>query len=158
MSFSGKNRLQTGTWGRFVLSMFVLAWLNIATQPCLMAMEMVPDATLASEQAVHSEHAEHMDDANESTDCGHCPPAIEHQEILCETGSASDCEIFPGYNVDGRQFKLKLKDLTPCLTLSTVENTLDFSTPVTLFPPQDYKRLKFAGDPPLNIRYCVFLK
>jgi len=158
LNFSGKNRLQTGASGRFVLSMLVLAWLNIATQPCLMAMEMVPDAPLASEQAVHPEHAEHMADATASTDCGHCPPAIDHQEILCETGSASDCELFPGYNVDGRQFKLQLQDVSPPLALFTIESTLDFSIPVTPVPPRDNKRLKFASDPPLNIRHCVFLK
>jgi hypothetical protein len=138
--------------------MFVLAWLNVATQPCLMAMEMVPDAPLASEQAVHPGHAEHMAEATAATDCDHCPPGVDHQEVLCATGSASDCEIFPGYNVDGRQFKQQLKDVSPPLTLSTIESTLDFSAPVRLFPPQDDKRLKFAGDPPLNIRHCVFLK
>lgn len=158
MSYSGKNRLQTGAWGRFVLSMFVLAWLNIAAQPCLMAMEMAPETTLASEPAVHSEHAEHLADALDATDCGHCPPAVDHQEILCETGSASDCELFPGYNVDGRQFKLQAKDVSPPLALFTIENTLDFATPAAIFSPQDRKRLKFAGDPPLNIRHCVFLK
>jgi hypothetical protein len=107
LNFSGKNPIETGAWGRFALSMLVLAWLNIATQPCLMAMEMAPETTLASEQTVHSEHAEHMSDAPDATDCGHCPPAADHQEILCETGSASNCELFPGYNVDGRQFKLQ---------------------------------------------------
>jgi len=158
LSFSGKNRLQTGAWGRFALSMFVLAWLNIATQPCLMAMEMVPDAPLAPAHAVHSEHVKHMADASTSSDCGHCPPAIEHQEILCETGSASDCELFPGYNVDGRHFKPQLKDVFPPLALSTIQSTPVCSLAVTPFSAHDNKRLKFAGDPPLNIRHCVFLK
>ena len=158
MSCSRNNRLQTNAWGRFVLSMFVLAWLNIATQPCLMAMEMVPDAPLAPAHAVHPEHAEHMADASASSDCDHCPPASDHQEILCETGSASDCELFPGYNVDGRHFKPQPKDVFPLLALSTIQSTPVCSLPVTLFPPYDNKRLKFAGDPPLNIRHCVFLK
>jgi len=158
LNFSGKNRLQTSAWGRFILSVFVLAWLNVATQPCLMAMEMVPDTPLASEHAVHSGHAEHMADAPAATDCDHCPPGVDHQEVLCETGSASDCEIFPGYNFDGRQFKQQLKDVSPPLVLSTIESSLDFSVPVRLIPPHDNKRLKFAGDPPLNIRHCVFLK
>ncbi len=158
MSFSGKNRLQTGTWGRFVLSMFVLAWLNIAAQPCLMAMEMAPETLQASELAVHSRDAEHMGDAPASADCDHCPPSVDHQEILCATGSASDCEIFPSCNVDGRQFKLQLKDVSAPVALSTIQSTQAYSVPVTPFPPRDNKRLKFAGDPPLNIRHCVFLK
>jgi hypothetical protein len=155
LSFSGKNRLQTGTWGRFVLSLLVLAWLNIAAQPCLMAMETAPETSQASDHALHSGHAGHIADA---TDCNHCPPGMDHQKVLCETGSAADCEIFAGYNADGRQFKPQLKDLSLPLALSTIESTLDFSAPVRLFLPHDNKRLKFAGDPPLNIRHCVFLK
>lgn len=157
MSFSGKNHLQTSTWGRFVLGMFVLAWLNIAAQPCLMAMEMVPEVSLASEHAAPAGHIGHMADATESTHCGHCPPGAERHAALCETGSAAGCEIFPGYNVDGRQFKLKLKDVPLQLTLPIVENTLEFATPVMSLPLHDNKRLRFAGDPPLNIRHCVFL-
>jgi hypothetical protein len=158
LSFSGKNRLQTSAWGRFFLSLLVLAWLNIATQPCLMAMEMAPETSMAAEHAVHSGNAGHIADATAATDCDHCPPSADHQAVLCETGSASNCEIFPGYNVDGRQFKQQLKDVSPPLALSTIESTLDFSVPISLFPPHDNKRLKFAGDPPLNIRHCVFLK
>jgi hypothetical protein len=152
LSFSGKNRLQTSTWGRFVLSLLVLAWLNIAAQPCLMAMETAPETSQASEHALHSGHIA------DATDCNHCPQGMDHQKVLCETGSASDCEIFSGYEVDGRQFKPQLKDVSAPLALSTIESTLDFSAPVRLFPPHDNKRLKFAGDPPLNIRHCVFLK
>ena len=155
MSFSGKNRLQTGAWGRFFLSLLVLAWLNIAAQPCLMAMEMAPETSQITDHAVHSGHAGQIADA---IDCDHCPPGMDHQKVLCETGSAADCEIFAGYNADGRQFKPQLKDVSPPLALSTIESTLAFSAPVRLFPPHDNKRLKFAGDPPLNIRHCVFLK
>ena len=155
MSCSGINRLQTSSWGRFALSMLVLAWLNIAAQPCLMAMETVPDAPLAAE---HAAPAGHLADETESTDCGHCPPGDEHHAAPCGTGSAADCGIFPGYNVDGRQFKLKLKDVPMQLTLPIVENTLEFATPEMSLPLHDNKRLKFAGDPPLNIRHCVFLK
>jgi hypothetical protein len=138
--------------------MFVLAWLNIATQPCLMAMEMAPETPLAAEHAVHSGHADHMSDATASNDCGHCPPAIEHQEILCETGAASGCEIFPGYNVDERQFKQQPKDLSALLAVPATEHILEFPTAEALFLLHNKKRLKFAGDPPLNILHCVFLK
>jgi hypothetical protein len=155
LSLSDINRLETSAWGRFSLGLLVLAWLNIAAQPCLMAMEAAPETSQASAHAVHSGHAEHIADA---TDCDHCPPGADHQKVLCETGSAADCEIFAGYNADGRQFKPQLKDVSPPLALSTIESTLAFSAPVRLIPPHDGKRLKFAGDPPLNIRHCVFLK
>ncbi len=158
MSLAGINRLETSAWGRCVLGLLVLAWLNIAAQPCLMAMERAPETSLASDHALHSGHAEHIADATAATDCDHCPPGVDHQKVLCEAGSAADCEIFGGYEVDGRQFKPQPKDLSPPLALSTIESTLDFSAPARLFPPHDNQRLKFAGDPPLNIRHCVFLK
>lgn len=158
MSLSGINRLETSAWGRFVLALLVLGWLNIAAQPCLMAMETAPEKLQVSEPAAHSGHAGHIADATAAFDCDHCPPGVDHQKVLCETGSAADCEIFAGYEVDGRQFKPQLKDVSPPLAMSTIERTLDYSAPVRLFPPHDNKRLKFAGDPPLNIRHCVFLK
>jgi len=158
LSLAGINRLETSAWGRYALSLLVLAWLNIAAQPCLMAMEMAPETSLASDHALHSGHAEHIADATAATDCDHCPPGVDHQKALCEAGSAADCQIFGGYEVDGRQFKPQPKDLSPPPALSTIESTLDFSAPARLFPPHDNKRLKFTGDPPLNIRHCVFLK
>jgi hypothetical protein len=158
LSFSGKNRLQTGASGRFVLGMLLFAWLNVAAQPCLMAMEMAPDASLASEHTVHSGHTEHASDADDSLDCGHCPQGAISQEVLCETGSASDCEVFPGYNVDGRHFQAKLKDVSPPFTLCILDSAHDFSNRIPLLLPHDDKRLKFTDAPPLNIRHCVFLK
>ncbi len=158
MSFSGNNRLIKGASGRFALGVLLLAWVNIAAQPCLMAMELAPDSSFASEHTVHSEHSEHSAHASDAPDCGHCPTLSGDQAVPCETGSASECEIFPGYNVDGRQFKQLAKDVSPHLALFTLGGTLNNSTDVTPFLPHDVKRLKFNGDPPLNIRHCVFLK
>lgn len=155
MNSSGNNPLATGTWGRFVLSTLLLAWLNVAMQPCLMAMELAPDSTFITEHSVHSEHTEH--DTNAS-DCGHCPPGIDSDSVPCESGSASDCEIFPGYKIDKRQFKLQPNDFSPPLALSTASNEFDLSTPVTRVSPHDTSRLKYASEPPLSIRHCVFLK
>lgn len=158
MKLSGNSRLQTGAWGRFVLGMFVVAWLNIATQPCLMAMETAPDAPMAAEHAAHSGHVELQANTTDADDCSHCPADNGHQEALCSTASASGCEVFPGYSVDGRQLELKFKDISPPLSLIQIDDVLDFRRPVSVFLPPDTRRLKFAGDPPLNIRHCVFLK
>ena len=158
MKFSGRNSLETGGRGRFVLSILILAWLNVAAQPCLMAMEMAPQKSSISEHTVHSEHSEHMSDAAAANDCDHCPSLLDAQAAPCETGSASDCELFPGYNVDGRYFKLQPKDNSPPLTLLSIASTHDLLRPVTRVSPHRDKRTRFAGDPPLNIQYCVFLK
>ena len=141
-----------------MLGMLLFAWFNIAAQPCLMAMESAPDTSLASEHTVHSEHTEHNSHSDDLLDCGHCPPVTGGQKVLCETGSASDCEVFPGYNMDGRHFQAKLKDVSPPLSSCTLDSANDFSIPASVLLPLDNKQLKFTGAPPLNIRHCVFLK
>lgn len=158
MNFSGENGLTKGPARRFVVGMLLLAWLNIAAQPCLMAMELPPDASPASEQSVHSEHGEHASHTADSPDCGHCPPVADDRAVQCAAGSAADCEIFPGYNVDGRQFEKQAKDVSSQLALISSTITLDRSMEVTPLKPNDVERLKYNGDPPLNIRHCVFLK
>lgn len=158
MNFSGDNGLRQGKAGRLVVGMLLLAWLNVAAQPCLMAMELAPDKSVASEHAAHSEHGDHSSHASDSMDCGHCPPLAHDHTVSCETGSASNCEIFPGYNFDGRQFKQQAKDVVPQLALFLPVSTVDYSMAAASLMTQDTRRLKFTGDPPLNIRHCVFLK
>ncbi len=41
------NHYKINALGRFVLSVFVIAWLNLAAQPCLMAMEPAPEPAAA---------------------------------------------------------------------------------------------------------------
>lgn len=158
MSLSGINRLQSRASGRFVLGMLLVAWLSIAAQPCLMAMEPAADTSLASEQKVHSEHNGHASHARDLPDCGHCPSLTGDQAVQCVTGSASDCGLLPGYNVDGRHFEKQAKDVSPPLTLFTLDDPVDCSMAVAPPLPRDVRRLKFTVDPPLNIRHCVFLK
>lgn len=157
MNFSGENGLNKGPARRIVVGMLLLAWLNIAAQPCLMAMEMAPDASPASELTVHSEHSEHVSHGADAPDCGHCPPVAYDHALQCASGAASDCEIFPGYNVDGRHFDKQAKDVSPQPAIIALAGTVDHSRAVASLP-HDVKRLKFAGDPPLNLRHCVFLK
>lgn len=158
MYFSGNNGQNKGASAHFVVGMLLLAWLNIAAQPCLMAMELAANTSVAPEQTFHSKHHEHAPHLPESPDCGHCPPVANNQSVPCETGAASDCEMFPGYNVDGRHFDKPVKDVSQQPVLLTLASMVHGATTVTLLLPHDIKRLKFSGDPPLNVRFCVFLK
>ncbi len=158
MGFSGENGLIKGMAGRVIVRVLMLAWLNVAAQPCLMAMETAPDASPASEHSVHFEQSEHLSHASGMPNCGHCPPLGGEQAIPCETGSASDCELFPGYNLDGRQYEQQAKSVSSPAAPLLLIDTVDCSAAVTRFLPHDVKQLKFNGDPPLNIRHCVFLK
>ena len=132
------------TWGHPVLGLFAAVWLNLALQPCAMALE-----------------ADH--------DCPHCPPAHEH-DMAAHHGHASpkaeapcasmqaQCGELDDASFDTRSGQLKVKDsvelplaiahdrITPVVTMT---ERCNFPTG----PPQH------AGlSPPLHLLNCVFLK
>lgn len=156
MTESGRHRALTSAWGRLVLSACLLAWLNVAVQPCLMAMELTPDAGVSMHEAAG--HAEHAADRDVGEECGHCPPLSGHQGALCSTSSASDCGVSPDYNADKRQAKPKLKDLAEPLAMPDLPESSTLALATTTLSLIDQGQLKFAQGPSLNIRYCVYLK
>lgn len=137
-----------------LLGVFVLAWLNLAAQPCLMAMEVAPDAIVDSVHAVHTDHAMHAPDH----DCDHCPPAIGSHAKACVSVAASDCSSAPDYYYDGRNGLSKLKDVPTFVAIAEFAVPVEFTilTPSPL--PLDCAAVDHPGEPPLNIRFCVFLK
>lgn len=154
-----RHRGHKGAWGRFFLGVCLLAWLNVAAQPCVMAMELAPDATIRA-QGAHEPggHPGHAADHEESSDCGHCPPLASHESGACLTGSASDCGVSPDYNIEKRSAKLKLKDLAEPLVLPDAPDFTTFVRTTHALASIDDGQLKSRRDPSLNIRYCVFLK
>jgi len=140
--------------GRILLGVFVLAWLNLAAQPCLMAMEVAPDAIVDSVHAVHTDHAIHAADH----DCDHCPPTIGSHAKACVSVAASDCSSAPDYYYDGRNGLSKLKDVPTFVAIAEFAVPVEFTilTPSPL--PLDCAAIDHPGEPPLNIRFCVFLK
>ncbi len=160
LSKSAKNQTHTTSWKRFVLGVFVFACLNVTAQPCLMAMELAPVTEIPSEHSAsadHHKHSGHHDDVSDQADCGHCPPGGGEHSKHCSTSAAASCEAVPIPNAEGRSTKLKLKDLShfPVLPAMPVEQAF---FPV-LAPLQflAVERSKHASEPPLNIRYCVYL-
>lgn len=137
-------------WTRRVLGLFVVVWLNLALQPCAMAMG-----------------------GGDDHDCPHCPPSHTQKhdghamassdagrEMPCATG-ATDCSVLDDYNYDGRSAQVKVKDVPsePLVTLF----------PSALFLADARPNLVVAHTPPsinhppgpslpLNILYCVYLK
>ena len=71
------RRHSDGGWTRFVLALFVMVWLNMAIQPCLMAAEAL----------LPGQH----------DDCSHCPEA-QH----CSDIDESRCQFVGDYDYDGR--------------------------------------------------------
>jgi len=141
---------------------FVLAWLNIAAQPCLMAMETAPEPAESAAHHAHNSHAAHMPDGavgGAAVDgCGHCPAGASHDSAPCASGVSAGCENFSAGKTDGRKFELKLKDVAAKVPLPCLADSCALSRPDIRLPLIAAERLKFAGDPPLNLRHCVFLK
>jgi hypothetical protein len=158
---SAKNQTLVTIWGRFVLGAFVFAWLNVAAQPCLMAMQMPAEP----EMAAHTDHGTHHVDqhsghaANAAEDCGHCPPSgsAAHQNE-CATMQAADCTELPQSNFDARSLKLELKDAPGMFAVAQAPPQAVIPRLARLVTPHNCARLKFTDSPPLNLRYCVFLK
>jgi hypothetical protein len=150
------------TWGRFVLGAFVFAWLNVAAQPCLMAMEMAAEPDRMS---IHDGHggyqaetgSVHGDDAVH--DCGHCSTTgTGAHQSSCAGMQAADCTELPDSSIDVRPIKLQLKDIPGMFALSQAPPPTTSARFTSTVARQACARLKFTDSPPLNLRYCVFLK
>ncbi len=155
MKQAATNHRKINALGRFILSVFVVAWLNLAVQPCLMAMELAPEpATAHSAHSAQSAHSSHAD----SHDCGHCPGAVNHDYQACASSAASTCGVTPDYNYDARNQLPKLKDISTYVAIADPVPRLEFD--LRNEPVQSFRcaELSWPGEPPLNLRYCVFLK
>lgn len=135
---------RTRNWGHPVLGLLAAVWLNLALQPCAMAME-----------------ADH--------DCPHCPPAHEHEmmahhghgEAKAEAPCASleaPCGELDDVSMDGRSGQLKVKDTVelpvaiahePATSTVTAGERCNYATG----PPQ-----RAGLSPPLHVLFCVYLK
>jgi len=136
--------IRTGAWGHPVLGLFVAVWLNLALQPCAMALEV--------------DH-----------DCPHCPPAHEHEmashhghggskaEAPCAS-MQSQCGELDDVSLDGRTGQLKVKDVIEL----PVAVTYDLPAPAVAVARQ----IRYSTgpphnggvSPPLNVLFCVYLK
>jgi len=132
----------------------MLAWLNLAVQPCLMAMEITPEPVVDSVHVAHTNHASHSPDH----DCDHCPPASNDNAKSCMSAAGSDCGSIPDYNYDGRNGLSKLKDLPTFVAVAELAIAFEFVIPVSPSPPLDCAAVDHLNEPSLNIRFCVFLK
>lgn len=143
LSHTGIFGKRTQPWNRRVLGLFAAVWLNLAIQPCAMALEQ--------------EH-----------DCPHCPPAHEH-EMAMHHGSAeakakppcasmqAQCGELDDFSVDGRSGQLKAKDVVDLTAILSHEYTELADQSLWLArgstdPPDDP-----FGSPPLHVLHCVYL-
>lgn len=146
---------------QFVLGVFVLAWLNVAAQPCLATMIATPDdnvAELAAHADAGADHAHHAANSDDTDGCCCCPPiATDKQDEDCLSLQASGCGIAPEFFADARLAKLQLKDLPAVVAIAYSPPEPAILRPLSVHRPSPGKRLRFTDSPSLSIRNCVFL-
>lgn len=149
-------------WGRRLLTLLVLAWLNLVLQPC--AMAMAADAACPGCPPAHADRP-----------MGHASKATHEHAAVPHDGMGSDA-VAHEHNTDGGACGGSLVD---CVRLGDI-NQCDRQQPLTpdhttvwLAPPPmvsaqpgyrdppvfsagDAARLAGAF-PPLNVLYCVYL-
>jgi len=123
------------------LGLVFVAWLNLALQPCVMAMELDTD---------------HF--------CPHCPTEVsseqhQHGKHDQQQNEAADCSYADTYNHDSRTAESKTRKLSQDMP-AIVADILPIRA--CKFPPNTRDRAEtwaaWSSGPPLNILYCVHLK
>lgn len=126
---------------------FIAVWLNLALQPCAMAIEIAEDH-----------------------DCPRCPPAQVHEHDHGGTHHRMDdvapcveatpaCPIIQDLNHDGRSGQVKLKDIpadafaAAAVTAPTHPNAV--LAQISLRPR--FAALHAGASPPLHVLHCVYL-
>ena len=155
------NTLRThrNAWGRFVLSVFVVSWLSVSLQPCLMAMESGATMTMESGHAAHAMHDGEMTSAVADADCAHCPPAACEVDMSCDVQMSSECQPAVQCNLDSRRDKLKLEDAQdsfPPGIAATIAAT-PFASHNIVLPGIRAVAHAPGYQPPLSILHCVYL-
>lgn len=137
------------TWGRRVLSVFVVAWISAVMQPCLMAMEMAApeEMTMAADHSL-SDHAE-------KHTCPHCPPSSPHVDQM--SVKSADCGELPEYKQGDRFSKPDVENAW-LPVLANAAYIQELLAPTDVLSEREISNSTYPGDPPLNLRNCVFLK
>jgi len=159
------NTLRTHghTWGRFVLSLFVVSWLSVSLQPCLMAMESDAGApTAIAMESGHSAHAGHAVDAagaDADADCGHCPPVACEEVMSCDVEMSAECQTDVQCSLDNRRDKLLLNDAQFDIPVSITSAIADdqFADHKIVSPGIRVVAIAPGYQPPLNLLNCVYL-
>jgi len=144
LSTSARNRHERRSWGRSALGLFVAVWLNLALQPCAMAME-----------------------AEDDHHCPHCPTeemqghhgmhAGMDAEAPCADG-LSDCSLDGDISHDTRSGSIKFKDgrADVPVAITATEFVAYAQAPPRERPPP-LAIAQPGATRPLHVLYCVYL-
>ena len=130
--------------GLRVCGLFAAVWLNLALQPCAMAMEADLDCPHCPPQ-----HEQHM--------AGHAGHAVEAQKAPCDSLDTDCCDL-DDVSVDGRAGQAKLKEMGEApVAITVVVASPAVRVPKSACPATGPPRWA-ADSPPIHVLNCVYLK
>lgn len=138
MTLMGIQRRSATAGVRSTLLFAIVAMLNLAVQPCAMAMEL------------DTEHP-----------CPHCPDsgAGHHVAEPSSVADTADCNSADVYNLDARTSETGTKNPAQKAAVCPIEI---FSLPAPDFRADRHevcaRPVAPPGGPPLNVLHCVYLK
>ena len=134
-----------------VLVAFLVAWLNLAMQPCLLAMELPAEPITETGHPSHSSHSN-------GQYCGHCPSALDNGHRVCALSAASACGVTLDFDVDARSKLPKFEDTSTFVVIAESPPIFEFVLRKNPVRSPDPTNLSYPTAPPLYVRHCVFLK
>jgi len=144
---------------------FVLSWLSVAVQPCLMAMESGAGNHVDSGHSGQSAHVTHdghtanPDNADAVSDCEHCPPAACESAASWDIATSSACQPDVQSSPNNRRTECSIQDAPtdPPGDIVQVADVAAFAEARKL--PTGIELLSFVPGyrPPLNLLNCVYL-
>lgn len=160
------QRARRQNWGQLILSAFVLSWLSVSLQPCLMAMESGSDLATAvatapghADHVVHDGHTAGPDVSVGGAICENCPPMDCTAVAACSVEISSECIPDVPYNLDNRRDKIVLKDLP-------ADPPVSISPGIGIATPADHDVVLSSVhvsshtpgiQQPLNLLNCIYL-
>jgi len=140
---------QRRSWGRSALGLFAAVWLNLALQPCAMALTQeddhdCPNCPPAEMQGHHDMHA----DMHAGMDA----------QMPCADG-LSDCSLDGEFSHDTRfgTSKFKSGQADWPATIAITELVTPSLVPLRERPPPPFATTYPGTPPPLHVLYCVYL-
>ena len=141
----GERQKRRHFGARDILVVVLVAWLNLALQPCAMAFQ-----------------------ADQVPDCPNCPPGQLQQHdshdmaadgMPCAS-SAIDCDVLSDLNNNERADQVKLKDLQKDFPASIVPASPVVRVEQTRASTANFLQMSRppGGSQPLHKLYCVYLK
>lgn len=128
-------------WGRHMLAAFAVVWLNLALQPCVMAL-----------------------DTDHEHECPHCPPAVmQHHEghdmaaMKMPCDGSGDCGEPDEFNYDGRKLEFKFDSSAQLVFVLPATPPDTASTAIATRERLVRREIRAGTSPPLHLLNCSFL-